>query len=174
MDDERIIGSMVRVLRQHPAEWLTFGRLSSLIAMPDCDGDVLAAIAEYRPDLFAISGDRRLKLRMDVVEDVAHQGMSNWRVPARPEQTSTEKLVNRAATTSGTMRGDCYCSVAEEEVLMDLTEGTIPDEALIFSCCWRYICRVRGRFFNQVSAETWVETCQRRGYLQQRENPRGF
>jgi hypothetical protein len=172
MDDNHIVGRMIAVLHKHPNEWLTFRRLSLLIEIPGCDADIIAAMAEYRPDLFALSDDRRLKLRTGVIENVARLGISNWQVPPRPELARPERF--RDATAIEPRRGGCYCTVQNEEVLRHLIAGSLPDEALVYSCCWRHICRVRGLFFTRVSAETWREICQRRGYLRERENPRGF
>jgi hypothetical protein len=42
--EEVLMRSMIRVLREHPVEWLTFKRLSVLIALPDCNADFWAAI----------------------------------------------------------------------------------------------------------------------------------
>lgn len=173
MDEDRIIRRMVDILQKHPGEWLTFGRLSWLVAIPECDADIIAAIAEYRHDLFALSDDRRLKLRTGAVEDVARQGISNWRVPPRPEQARAAETF-RGAASAEPAQGVCYCESADQDVLRDLVEDSVPDKALVYSCCWRTICRVRGLFFNQVPEETWRELCRRRGYLRERENPRGF
>src|SRR5258708_3799746 len=85
MDEEHIVRCMVGELHKHPAEWLTFTRLTSLIRIPDCDADIIAAIAEYRCDLFAPTNDRKLKLRSCVIEDIARAGFANWRAPKRPE-----------------------------------------------------------------------------------------
>lgn len=68
----------------------------------------------------------------------------------------------------------CYCSTNADDTLKDLQNGSIPEDALVNSCCWRWICTVRGRFFPFVNAETWHELCQKRGYLFGRQNPRGF
>ena len=165
---------MVKMLRARPGEWLTFAYLSSLIALPDCDTNIVGAMADYRLDLFAVSRDRKLKLCTEVVEDVARQGPTRWRVPQRPEQAQLGSSNRHGGTQSGSPPSGCYCSVSDEEILSALKEGSVPDEALVYSCCWRNICRVRGLFFNLVSAETWVQICQRRGYVQQRENPRDF
>jgi hypothetical protein len=51
-----MIRSMIREFRAHPAEILTFSRLSRLVAS---DPDVLYAIAKLRPDLFMITADDR-------------------------------------------------------------------------------------------------------------------
>lgn len=170
MDEELIIKSIVKTLRARPGEWLTFSRLSSLIAIPDCDANIVGAMADYRPDLFAVSRDRRMKLRTEVAEDVARRG----NVPERPEQVPFGIFKRHSDKHGGPTQNVCYCSFTDQEILTDLAGDSIPDEALVFSCCWRNICRIRGLFFNLVPAETWIEICRRRGYIQQRENPRGF
>lgn len=68
----------------------------------------------------------------------------------------------------------CYCDNSDVEILNDLKRGSIPDEALVNSCCWRRICQVRGRYFEEVDDETWRDICRERGYLRRRQNPRGF
>ena len=165
---------MVKALRARPGEWLTFSYLSSLIAIPNCDADIVGAMADYRPDLFSVSKDRKLKLRTEVAEDVARRGPKNWKVPDRREQVPFGIFKRHSDKQAGATQNVCYCSTSDEEILDDLTEDSIPDEALVFSCCWKNICRVRGLFFNLVAEETWIEICRRRGYIQQRENPRGF
>jgi hypothetical protein len=165
---------MVLVLRQHPAEWLTFKRLSFLISLPDCNGDFWAAIAEYRTDLFAIGDDRRVKLRPKTIEDISLKGIETWKVPTRPVQIERKSLSNRPVKSTLATNVGCYCNLEESEILGDLRVGSVPDEALVNQCCWRTICRVRGLNFNAVDPEIWREICQRRGYVQQRENPRGF
>lgn len=62
----------------------------------------------------------------------------------------------------------------EAEILSDLQNGTVPAGALVQSCCWKEICRVRGLNIGRVRPETWVELCGQRGYLMGRQNPRGF
>ena len=68
----------------------------------------------------------------------------------------------------------CYCGKSERVILCDLKQETFPDESLVTSCCWRTICRVRGKNISQIKAETWVDVCRKRGYLFARQNPRGF
>lgn len=77
----------------------------------------------------------------------------------------------------------CYCDKSENEVLDDLRRGSVPDEALVRSCCYKWICKVRGttRFGLAESssdyeeeAEKWRELCKKRKYLFNRQNPRGF
>jgi hypothetical protein len=174
LDEDALIRTMVGVLREHPAEWLTFKRLSFLIALPSYDADFWAAIAEYRDDLFVINADKRLKLRPAVIEETALQGMTDWRIPARPVQIERERLTGQTGESNRKSTVGCYCNLPESEILADLKVGSVPDEALVNGCCWRTICRVRGLNFNAVDPETWREICQRRGYVQQRENPRGF
>ncbi len=172
MDEDVIVRRMIEVLRAHPGDWLTFRRLSWLCSIPGCDADIIAGIAEYRHDLFSISDDRRLKLRTETLADIAQRGISNWTLPSRPEQV-VKHSPDRSSASEG-LQGGCYCGSSEKDVLRDLVENSVPDTALVYSCCWRAICRVRGLFFNQVSEETWRELCSRRGYLRGRENPRGF
>jgi len=174
LDEEHLIRSMVRVLHEHPGEWLTFRKLSRLVAEPSCDADLVGAIADYRDDLFAVSRDRKLKLRPRVTEGIAHRGMENWKVPARPEKEKPQYVGTHGGSTSGITGAKCYCDLSYEEILQGLVEGAIPDEALVYSCCWKTICRVRGLYFNSVDPEIWREICARRGYIQNRENPRGF
>src|SRR5215472_8410711 len=115
MDDDRIIRRMVEMLQKHPGEWLTFRRLSWLVAIPECDADIIAGMAEYRYDLFALSDDRRLKLRTGAIEDVARQGIANWRVPPRPEPVRLE--TSRGAASSETRPRGCYCELGDHDVL---------------------------------------------------------
>lgn len=68
----------------------------------------------------------------------------------------------------------CLCNWSDEEILADIVNETLPSEALVKTCCWKRVCQVRGRNFSQVDAEAWISICQRRGYLQERQNPRGF
>ena len=174
MDENHIIDCMVKALRSRPGEWLTFAYLSSLVSLPDCDANLIGAMADYRPDLFAVTKDRKLKLRLNIAEDVARKGPTNWQVPAPPEKVSEPNPGRHAVASFGESAAGCYCILPDEDVLFDLKAGSIPDEALVYSCCWKNICRVRGLFFNLVPPETWTEICRRRGYIQQRENPRGF
>lgn len=172
MDENHILRSIVLMLRQHPGEWFSFRRASSLIQVAGVDADVLAAFVEYRPDLFSVSDDRRFKLRVRISEDVAQKGDTNWKVPPVPESARPEMLrqgVNREVPAGG-----CYCDVGDCSVLQDLVIGSVPDSALVYSCCWRHICRIRGLHFGSIADDIWREICQRRGYLRERENLRGF
>jgi hypothetical protein len=136
---------------------------------------VVGALAEYRPDLFAITKDSKLKLRLNIAEDIALQGPAKWQVPPPPPVKRIKEIrSSHGQSAVGESAAACYCKLPDQEVLADLKEGSIPDEALVFSCCWKNICRVRGLFFNFVPPETWIEICRKRGYIQQRENPRGF
>jgi len=68
----------------------------------------------------------------------------------------------------------CYCNTTAAETFNDLQHGTVPEDARVNSCCWRWICKVRGWFFTAIDAEIWREICQKRGYLLARQNPRGY
>jgi hypothetical protein len=68
----------------------------------------------------------------------------------------------------------CYCDSTEKTIVHDLKRGSIPEEALVNSCCWKEICRIRGRNFSAIDPEKWREICTERGYLLRRQNPRGF
>jgi hypothetical protein len=172
VDEEKIIHAIVALLLRRPGEWLSFRQIASSIRVPGCDDILVGALAEFRFDLFSISDDRRLKLRTGVTESIAKQGISAWHVPPRPEAGHRERV--HEASPSPIPVGHCYCSLSENLVLLDLVNNSVPDSALMYSHCWRHICRVRGLFFSQVADETWREICQRRGYLRERENPRGF
>jgi len=95
LDDEGLIRSMVRVLRQHPGEWLTFRRISQLVAIPGIEEYAVGSVAEYRDDLFAISHDRKVKLRQSVLEQTAHQDITNWVVPQRLTLDERRELRDR-------------------------------------------------------------------------------
>jgi hypothetical protein len=174
LNEERLIRSMVRVLRERPGEWLTFGKIARLVGEPSCDADLVGAIADYRDDLFAVTRDRKLKLRPNVTEGIAVRGIENWKVPARPEKEKPRHVGTHVGGASGISGAKCYCELPYEEILSGLQEGAIPDEALVYSCCWKTICRVRGLYFNSVDDEIWREICTRRGYIRSREDPRGF
>ena len=68
----------------------------------------------------------------------------------------------------------CYCDKDEMEILADLRNGNVPDEALMRNRCWSQICRVRGKASGFVDQDTWSKICTERGYLLTRQNPRGF
>jgi hypothetical protein len=97
LDEEELVRSMVLVLRQHPGEWLTFRRLSRLVAIPRVDEYALGAIAEYRDDLFAITNDRKVKLRENVIEETAHQDITNWVIPQRRIPDERRELRDKVA-----------------------------------------------------------------------------
>jgi hypothetical protein len=163
---------MVKLLLRRPGEWLTFRQAAYSLKMPNCDTDVVGALVEFRPDLFSVNNDTRFKLRSGVAESVANIGVAEWQVPARPEapQHESSEVVSHSATS---LPG-CYCNVPETRVLQDLIHNSVPDSAIMYTHCWRHIFRARGLYFNHVTEETWREICQRRGYLRERENPRGF
>jgi hypothetical protein len=102
--EERIVRQMVRVLWEHPGEWLSFHRLSRLIGIPGQNADSLAGFAEYRGDLFTIAKDKRLKLLQRVVEEVAQKGIERWKIPASAV-TSKPAIGGRAKTGQWTASG---------------------------------------------------------------------
>jgi hypothetical protein len=68
----------------------------------------------------------------------------------------------------------CYCDSPEDQILLDIGRGSVPEDALVRACCWREICRTRGRNFDRVDADVWRQVCAKRGFLYARQNPRGF
>lgn len=67
----------------------------------------------------------------------------------------------------------CYCDKPEQEILGDLKRGSVPDEALLRSCCWRKIRQVRGNRFHEIDDGTWNTLCDKRVQLNARRNPAG-
>jgi len=173
-DDEELIRSMVRVLRQHPGEWLAFKRLSQLVAIPGMDENILAATTEYRADLFAISRDRKVKLRQTVLEQTAHQDVTNWAVPARRVNDERRELEEKVARAISGEKSGCYCSKSDSKILTDIIGESVPDEALILAHCWIRICEVRGPDLTSIPPEVWSELCRRRAVIKRRENPHDF
>jgi hypothetical protein len=62
----------------------------------------------------------------------------------------------------------------DEEIVAAINDNSIEAEDLVSRDGWRLICQVRGRNFNEVDEEAWEDLCKRRGYIQSRQNPRGF
>jgi hypothetical protein len=58
-----------------------------------------------------------------------------------------------------------YCENSDEDILDDIMRDSIPGHALVRDCCWRRICEVRGRNFDSVDEETWVEICRQRAEI---------
>jgi hypothetical protein len=171
LDDESLIWKMVFVLRNHPNEWFSFGKLRRLIAIPGGDENVIAAISGYRDDLFAVHQDRRVKLRESIVGQLARQDLANWKVPKRMVPDERRELRDRVACAIGGAEGTCYCDVPVPKILSEIIGETVPDEALILACCWITICRVRGLYMQLVSSDAWSELCRRRVDVKHRENP---
>lgn len=171
LDDEAIIRKIVSVLRQHPGEWLTFRRLSQLIAIPGIDEYAVGGVAEYREDLFAISHDRKVKLRQSVLEQTAHQDVTNWVVPARRVNDERRELEEKVARAISGEKSGCYCSMSDSKILTDIIGEHVPDEALILGHCWIRICEVRGPDLTSIPPEVWSEICRRRAVIKRRENP---
>lgn len=68
----------------------------------------------------------------------------------------------------------CYCLTPESIILKQLQDGSLPEDALVKKCCWRTICKVRGKNLYFTDPEIWSEICHKRGYLLYRQNSRGF
>jgi len=68
----------------------------------------------------------------------------------------------------------CICKEYNQEILKMIKNESLPDEALVNTCCWKRICEVRGLNFSAVNSEVWRSICAKRGFLQARQNPRGF
>jgi hypothetical protein len=174
LDDDALIRRMVIVLRKHPGEWLTFRRLSRLVAIPGMDENVLAAMAEYRDDPFAISHDRKVKLREGILEQTAHQDVTNWLVPARRVNDERRELEEKVAQAISGEKGGCYCSMSDSKILTDIIREYVPDEALILAHCWIRICQVRGPDLTSIPREVWSDLCRRPAVIKRRENPHDF
>src|SRR5579863_7674295 len=126
LDEDSLIRSMVFVLRRHPAEWLTFRKLSQLVGIPGIDEYAVGGIAEYRDDLFAISHDRKVRLRQSVLEQTAHQqDITNWVVPQRIVFDERRELRNRVARALGGADGTCYCQVPPPTILAEILGKTV-------------------------------------------------
>ena len=67
-----------------------------------------------------------------------------------------------------------YCKESESTILNDIDNMSIPSDALVEACSWKYICKVRGKYLSRINPETWSEICRKRGYLYKRHNSRGF
>jgi hypothetical protein len=154
---------MIREFLAHPAELLTFRRLSRLVAS---DQDVLHAIAEQRPDLFMItSNDRFVKLFPEAAERIASGGVEKAIAEVREIPSERDARHDHLA---------CNHFSSDEEILADLQRVSFRSDLLTRGCCWRAICRVRAVNPQAIDEETWREVCGIRGYLHSRQNPRGF
>lgn len=164
-----ILRHMLREFLTHPAEFLTFKKLAFLIRTNTnflADADLLHIVAEQRRDLFIIAGnDRCLKLFTEAVERIVKDGLEHAIDEVGPINAKTHPKAegHRCDHFSG-----------DEEILADLTRCSFPPSALTRNCCWREICRVRARNPKSIDKETWREICSIRGYLLERQNPRGF
>ena len=159
----QMIREMIRQFLKSPGEFLTFNQL--VFRMPGTDKDVLHVVAEQRADLFLLTrDDRSVRLYTDALQRILHKGMDT--VIAEPGPA-------RSAPTQGYDRDRCS-HFTEEEILADLVRCSLPSEALTRNCCWTQVCRVRALNHTKIDADTWREVCHVRGYLQGRQNPRGF
>jgi hypothetical protein len=159
----QMIREMVRLFLRRPGEFLTFGQLAFRI--PGSDRDVLHAIAESRPDLFAVAqNDQALKLHTKAVQKILEDGID--RVMAQPEPFRAIEPVGEGRIRCGHFN--------QEELLTDLHRCSLPPEALTRNCCWSEICRIRALTQPPIEADSWRDICVTRGYLLARQNPRGF
>jgi hypothetical protein len=167
MDWDRLathmIREMIRQFLKQPGEFLTFGQL--VFRIPGADKDVLHVIAEQRTDLFLITrDDRALRLYTDALQNILQRGLDAAIAEiGAPHSIRDQKTHN-----------DRCSHFAEEEILADLIRCSLPADSLTRNCCWKQICRVRALNQPLVDSETWREVCHVRGYLQERQNPRGF
>lgn len=59
-------------------------------------------------------------------------------------------------------------------IVRAINANSVSSEDLMSRDGWQHICRVRARNMSRVDELAWQRLCARRGYLQQRQNPRGF
>jgi very-short-patch-repair endonuclease len=158
----QMIREMIRQFLRQPGEFLTFGQLAFRI--PNSDKDILHSVAENRSDLFVLAkDDRSTKLHLEAVQRILQDGI---------EAVTAPPMVPHAAD-SPEERIRCG-HFSQEELLADLQRFSLPGEALTRKCCWTEICRLRAFSRPQIDAESWREICVTRGYLLERQNPRGF
>ena len=124
------------------------------------------ATADQRPDLLLVTPDARfVKLFPEAVERIVDVGV---------ERTIAEVKVARSKTVLTRDHRPCDHFEAESDILTDLLNCSFHPDALTRNCCWREICRVRSTNHGVIDGETRSEICTMRGYLQARQNPRGF
>lgn len=63
----------------------------------------------------------------------------------------------------------CYCEKGEKEILADLQAGAETDDALLRAGCWKRVCQVRGKRFNEISDGIWNQLCDKRVQLTARQ-----
>jgi hypothetical protein len=68
----------------------------------------------------------------------------------------------------------CYCEKHRWEILRDIENKSLPDEALTNICCWKTICSAKSRNQDVIDSDTWSTICTQRGYLLRRLNARGY
>lgn len=168
--EDQVVLTMMGVLLRHPSEWLSPRQLSRVTRIEEA---LLSGLADYRRDLFAVSRGK-IKLQTETVEAVSRAGLNKWKVPPPPRKSPGFARSGGSEPIGGADRRGCYCASAHSKILANLVDESVPDEALLNSCCWKTICRVRARNFSKIDPEIWVTLCARRGYLRDRENPRGF
>lgn len=63
---------------------------------------------------------------------------------------------------------------SEQAIVRATNEDSIDAGSLMSRDAWKRICQIRGKNFRAVDEEAWQDLCARRGYLLERQNPRGF
>ena len=58
-----------------------------------------------------------------------------------------------------------YDELSIMEILDDIQNVNVPDNALTDALCWRRLCEVQARYSREVDPDIWQELCQRRGRL---------
>ncbi len=83
---------------------------------------------------------------------------------------ATHTLAMRSLQKGAVM---CYCDKSENEILDHLKRSLVPDDALLRLCCWRKICQVREKRFNELDDRTWNALCDKRVALNAQQKPAG-
>jgi hypothetical protein len=129
------------------------------------------------------------------IEHIHNPGARNGRVPRIPRLCSPPDHIwlvivgsavdpcsnGRLAPTQHAKSSMHYCKRIDREILSDLQREMVPADALANACCWKRISQVRGRSLAgnahapwDPDGEKWRELCRKRGFVQRRQNPRGF
>lgn len=65
-------------------------------------------------------------------------------------------------------------TASDPEIVRAINSDSVSSEDLLSREGWKRICQARGRYLSAVDGEAWQALCARRGYLQHRQNSRGF
>ena len=63
---------------------------------------------------------------------------------------------------------------SDAEIVRAINDGNISSDDLASREGWKRICKARGRRLVEVDEAAWQDLCARRGYVQRRQNSRGF